>query len=620
MERIDDWASTTGSLGGIRDKHRGITYTRRTRLPRNTLDALYEQNALVARAVDLEADDAFREGWELVDVVTSDGSQPDLDHVYARCDELLVDAALMQARKWSKLYGGSLVVLPVHDKRPPDTPARPEGGLLFPLRVVPAEDALPLTTDADFSSPTYLETLDYLVSGIASDSVRVHHSRVIPFEAISLPPRTLLENNRDGWGPSIIERLYDELGRDGAAASHAVSMMYVSSILWMATDGFKLEYQTKGGPEAISKRLAAMRRNLDAFGVLNLDAKDTIGSLSLSVTGAHELIDRMRDRLASVAEQPKEILFNESPAGLNAGELSGPQEIWFAKVAAAQKRIFAPALDRILEVLFAAEGIPIVSWRIKWRPLWTRSETAEADRRLKQAQADAIYATQIAAVSSDEVRQARFIDGTVNEIEVKPEAEAPPLDLSGAIIPAEVEAELPLVAETAMNGAQIASMMGIVEKVVAGLIPRDAAIGVIGAAFPTLRGQEDRILGSAGIGVAPAALAAPAAPEEPSVEAVTESTEPPPADLISPRDAAAQYGVPTRTITRAIERGDLPYWGLGAHRRVSAEAVAQLATRHTRDRVEQRGEVWVVLSAAGEVLGEHATQDEAQEQLDGLAA
>lgn len=556
IARFDDWTGAHSSLGGVRDKHRGTYFGRRCRLRREQLDTLYEQNETFARMVDKIADDALREGWELEDVITSDGSKPEdhLDRVYAECDDLSVNPTLAQSTKWSRLYGGALAVLPIYDRRPPDTPAALDRAIdIYPLKVVPAEDARPNHTDGDFASPTYLRTLDYDISGLATSTVRVHHSRVIPFEAISLPPRALYTYSPNGWGPSIAERVYDELARDGAAASHAVSMMYISSILWIAMEGFREELV--GDPARLQRGLALTRQQLDAHGLLGLDAKDKIGNLSLAVTGAHELLDRLRARLASVANMPKEILFNESPAGLNAGELSGPQEIWFGTVAAFQAGTLTPALDRILRAVFAVRRIPIVSWRVKWRPLWTRSDSSAAEINAKNAAADTAYVT-MGALDPHEVRAHRFERGGLGPIEVQPETPAQPLDLSGE----DVGAYEAAATGGAPQARDVTPALAIIEKVASGAIPRDAGEALLAAA-----GFSPALLGSAGIdvegGAGPAEAAAPA-------------------DLLSARDAAAQYGVPTVAITGRMRDGTLPYWGIGAHKRVSAADVAKLAKAH----------------------------------------
>lgn len=72
-------------------------------------------------------------------------------------------------------------------------------------------------------------------------------------------------------------------------------------------------------------------------------------------------------------------------------------------------------------------------------------------------------------------------------------------------------------ANTALNGAQVTSLVEIVQAVAAGTLPRDAAIGILKRAFQLTDAQANEILGSAGQGftIAPPAPApAPAAKPE----------------------------------------------------------------------------------------------------------
>src|SRR5690606_17986104 len=96
----------------------------------------------------------------------------------------------------------------------------------------------------------------------------------------------------------------------------------------------------------------------------------------------------------------------------------------------------------------------------------------------------------------------------------------------------------------------------------------------IAAAFPSVAHKAEQVLGSAGSQL-PAAV--PQSMDEQPSQA------PPPADLVSPRDAGAALGVPTRSITMAIATGDLAYWGIGKHKRVSLAEVAALAKRHEEE-------------------------------------
>jgi phage-related protein (TIGR01555 family) len=281
--------------------------------------------------------------------------------------------------------------------------------------------------DATFGSPTYKDILTYDLRSIDGKTTRIHHTRCIPIEAIDLPYEALM-HSPTGWGPSVIDRLWDDLSREGAARAYANSMMYNASLLYIKLEGFRSAHATKDGRENIQALLAKMRQGLDALGILGIDAADDIGNVTLTMNGVVDIIDRARNALAAAADMPKEILFNESPAGLNAGELSGPQELWFAHVSAYQKNILTPALNRMLEVCFQAWGIPLNEWSIEWNPLWIKSDSSAAAVNFQQAQADAIYVT-MGACTAEEVREHRLVRGLSGQIIPieKPEV----LDLSG---------------------------------------------------------------------------------------------------------------------------------------------------------------------------------------------
>lgn len=66
-------------------------------------------------------------------------------------------------------------------------------------------------------------------------------------------------------------------------------------------------------------------------------------------------------------------------------------------------------------------------------------------------------------------------------------------------------AEVDKAADAALNGAQVASLMGIVEKVAQGAIPRETGIELITSAFPIDREKAEKIMGTVGAGFVPAA-------------------------------------------------------------------------------------------------------------------
>ena len=71
---------------------------------------------------------------------------------------------------------------------------------------------------------------------------------------------------------------------------------------------------------------------------------------------------------------------------------------------------------------------------------------------------------------------------------VEPEAAPVAAPVAGAATPAQPEATAPTdeIAKTALNGAQISSMISIIEKVTDGTLPKGSAQAIISAAFPTI--------------------------------------------------------------------------------------------------------------------------------------
>ena len=191
-ERLDDWTNPAAGLGGVRDKSVGLTFRRRQRLTRGVLEALYEQNPIAARIVDKLPEDAMRKGWELTGV-----QGVDLPALKSRIDTLKINQALVKWAKWGRLYSGSVLTLPTLDEG--STPLSQPLDLsqvreFFRPQVVAGHNARPLATDAGFASPTFGQTLLYQIAGVISNPVEVHHSRVVPFEAIELPLDAQLES------------------------------------------------------------------------------------------------------------------------------------------------------------------------------------------------------------------------------------------------------------------------------------------------------------------------------------------------------------------------------------------------------------------------------------------
>ena len=108
-----------------------------------------------------------------------------------------------------------------------------------------------------------------------------------------------------------------------------------------------------------------------------------------------------------------------------------------------------------------------------------------------------------------------------------PEQERPDVEARAGVVGEGAPTEN--VQQAALNGAQVSSLVGIVQGVAAGMLPRDSGIALILAAFPLSPQQAESIMGSVGQGfvaTSPDATSGPAA--GPALASSPVRSEPPP--------------------------------------------------------------------------------------------
>ncbi len=237
-----------------------------------------------------------------------------------------------------------------------------------------------------------------------------------------------------------------------------------------------------------------------------------------SVAGLSDLLQQFALRLSAAAREPVSLLLGQAPAGLNA---TGASDIrfWYDQVADEQNTTLRPRVNRLLKILFRAKtgptkGVEPKAWSVKFLPLWQASASEQADTRLKTSQADEIdirsgvlrpEEVAVSRYGGDEYSTATTIDLKLREEmqqSVDPEAlgqQQPGSDLeSGEPVANPEIAEVAVDPSTALNGAQVTSMVEVITKVSEGALPRETGVEILTAAFPLTRKQADKIMGSVG--------------------------------------------------------------------------------------------------------------------------
>lgn len=570
----DAWVNAMTGMGKRkRDKSTCSTFEPRAYLDRVTLDALYTQSGLAARIVDRLPDDAVREKF----TIKGADEAFDWNSIRSDLDDIKTDASLGDGWRWARLYGGCLVYPKLVDGMDPKEPLqrqRVKG--IEGIELIESPYAQPVLR----SDRSLLEPESYLITPKGSAEVlEVHKSRVFRFDGMRVPRSVLLENN--GWAPSVLDRVFDQLMRMGDAYGNAGAILHVISqpVLKIANMREQLLSGSKEKKE-IADLVEMIQEAASVMGWVTIDAADNFEAVDRNVEGLTKLLEKFVDEFVHHTGYPREILLGKTEGGLNTGENAGPFRNWYDQVGVEQEQKLAPAIDWILDLAFTvrenAGGFERpTEWQVEFTPLWQLSEKEQAEVDKIRAESDTLNYT-MGAVQSEEVRARLVEQGSIPEPE-----QAEPLDLELPPPANDPPAEQgPAVQATALAGGQVTSLLEVVRAVAAGEIPRDAAIGVISVSFPQHAAQAEAILGSAGIGVSvQTPSATPGEPEEDGEPEPSLHAPPQGETLRSAKDLGEQLGVSAASIKSMHRRGEIGGWKIGGRWRFAASEVTAATHR-----------------------------------------
>ena len=282
------------------------------------LEWAYRGSWIVGQAVDCIADHMTREGVE----VQSDSDPEELAQLDQEIVRLQVWPALCDTIRWSRLYGGALAYIMI-DGQNPATPLRIETirkdqfkGLLPMDRwsLQPSLNDLISDLGPSFGTPKFYSTTTIGASGLPS--AKIHHSRVLRFDGISLPYWQRITENL--WGISVIERLWDRLIAFDSVTAGTAQLVYKAYLRTYKVDGLR-DIIAAGGPamEGLAAQMDLVRKYQSSEGLTLMDAKDEFEAHSYSFGGISDVMLQFAQQLAGSLQTPLVRLFGMSPAGLN---------------------------------------------------------------------------------------------------------------------------------------------------------------------------------------------------------------------------------------------------------------------------------------------------------------
>ncbi|TXE22188.1 DUF1073 domain-containing protein [Serratia ureilytica] len=377
VRTIDGYSNQQARLGTNTDNlQSGGTYIANyTSRNRNLLEMAYRSSFLVGAAVDAIADDMTRKGISIVSRMKP-GERGQIDNLW---DEAGIWDELNNGLKWSRLYGGAIVVVMIDGQDMStelDITTIGKGqfkGLLSLDRwsLTPSYNEPVTDYGPDFGKPTFYKV------GASSQGIpawNIHYSRIIRLEGDPLPLRqSQIEN---GWGMSVVERIFERIEAFDTATAGVTQLIHKAHLRTYGIEGYRNALAKGGDLEmAVNKHLDDIRRRQTIEGMTVMDLKDRFETHSYSFAGISDVLCRFAEQVSGATSIPLVRLFGQSPGGFSTGDTD--LENYYSRINTQQERRLRRPVRWLLDIshrsLFGA-GLPD-DFTFTFNKLWEISDT-----------------------------------------------------------------------------------------------------------------------------------------------------------------------------------------------------------------------------------------------------
>jgi phage-related protein (TIGR01555 family) len=416
----DGYANAVLGSGGIRDRS-AYTRPRAAMLLQQTeLQDLYLGDGFARKIVDIVAEEMTRAGIEVENL--DDEKLEEL--IEAKLEDLNVMKHLADGVRWSRLFGGAIIIFGLNDGGALDVPLNINGirDVEF-LRVYDRWQATIQTRQIDPELSTFGQPELWLISPVQGGSpYTVHNSRVHVFDGDAIPD--IMRQANLGWGASALQACWSQLIRLGMSHQWANALIERSQQAVHKIPSLANTLRSPGGEAMVQRRADVVDMVRCILNTVVIDGEEDYTVTSHSMAGVNELMDRFAEALSAVSGFPVSVLMGRAPAGLNA---TGKADLdnWYARIESMQNDILRDPINKIVSfILMSLTGNSDTQYKIKFNPLVVKSDREEAEigkleAETKKLEADTATAyASIGALDANEIRA-----GLENEYQISGELE-----------------------------------------------------------------------------------------------------------------------------------------------------------------------------------------------------
>lgn len=384
------------------------------------LGEYYANHGIAQTIIDRPADDSVQRGVEI---------EGDDDKIMEdEYDRLSVLTKMADAVRWSRLYGGALLLLVAKDGGEFTDPL--DLNNLETIVEVRVYDITVLKNPGiyynDPNDPdTFGKIQVYTVTPPGAQSFNVHETRLIPIGGEPVPVSYASMFGIPWIGRPVLEGCLSSLERYYQALDWSARLIERKQQAIYNMSGLG-EMFANGDDEIVKNRINMVdlvRGNLNSVVV---DKDDSYVVQNLGLDGLQSLLDEFEISLSADAKMPVVVLFGKATRGLNqtgAGDL----EAYYGMVSQIQITIVKPALEKLTSVLYVQKSltgkIPD-DWHLKFTPMWQPTEAEQATADFNKQQANSNKVTTMMTLMQNEILSPEEVRTIVTN-EIYPEYDFP---------------------------------------------------------------------------------------------------------------------------------------------------------------------------------------------------
>ncbi|MCV5512652.1 DUF1073 domain-containing protein, partial [Escherichia coli] len=147
------------------------------------------------------------------------------------------------------------------------------------------------------------EFYDVVTTATGIPAWRIHHSRLIRFDGVTLPFQQKMTENE--WGMSVVERIWDRLTAFDSATVGAAQLVYKAHLRTYSVEKLR-ELIALGGPayEALLKNIDLIRQFQSNEGMTLMDSRDKFETHQYSFSGLDDILSQFAEQISGAVGIP----------------------------------------------------------------------------------------------------------------------------------------------------------------------------------------------------------------------------------------------------------------------------------------------------------------------------